>query len=1311
MANVEWASDSEESIVSNYNDVINDDPRSLESEEIDNIVNGLRFGLKHSPVQENIINIHREKTRRKLITIKIRPSKIAELKKIIHQHFYTSVIAPGEAIGVNAAQCIGEPTTQMSTLGTERVLLFSVDGTYYNGKIGQFIDQLMINNDKVVDLGKGSEVLHFDSEKYFILTVNPNNQNCAWKALSEVSRHPANGGMITVTTQSGRSVTTTLSHSHLRRTNKGTIEPILGADLKIGDRIPIGYSIPHRELVDISNIPYIPYNHLSWYIGSYLAGNKTSYNEEISLLKDFKNASGEKCIPSWIFFAPLEFINSLLRGFFDTSGIIDSNKGCLTAYSTNTVLLENISMLLAYSGIFAIFKDVNTIIISHTYISQFVDKIGSDKSVNLKEFLKICDSVVTFKDPCNIKIYEDSDVVWDEIIKIELSEDPKTLVYDFGVHGNHTFCINAGIFIHNTLNSVAPWEKIFYQTNDGDIKLVTIGDWIDSLMEKHTDKIEHIPKNNTQYLELESPVWTPSSNDEGNLTWEAVTAVTKHLPCGDLVRVRTHSGREATVTRSKSLLVWDPMIKKFVEKGGADVILGDLLPVTCDFPKPNVIKTHINLREYLSPKKWVYANELINLYQEWSGSVNTRAKRQGFWLEKNRLENLPYSRPDTAIEAARLNRVKKDCVYPKRNSRVKSCIPEQFPLDRDFGTIVGLYLAGGWATNTFIGISNNDNSIQKLLEEWCDKYKIIHSVITSTDFKIHSVLLAHWFKKWIGTESANKKIPIEAFVAQESFVIGILDGYFAGDGTINKRNGSLTISAASEDLIKGFGVLCTRFSIFGIKYKYSYRITNESAKRWVYTIGSFHPEKRRQLIEITLKKNYSSSFWNKQCNVILDPIVELTDVPATDWVYDLTIPTTKNFSLWDGLNLNDTFHSAGISAKNVTLGFPRARELFNSTRAPANPTCTIYFNRDNRTLKELHKVVDKIPQATIDDLLTSWETFDPEEYKYEYWHIAWFKLNSSDALTEDEWCLRLSFNVGKLYNRDLTIKEIAEGIKTSYSDVRVIPSPLNLGIVDVIVNCAEINIVGERSKELDDIEDLYEERRFYMDKIVSPKIRGQLICGVPGITEIYRRKAKCNESFGGFPLKPEIAAKLGDREEEWIVDTDGTNLPAILALPGVDPYRTISNDMWEILYLLGIEAARKYLFIEFMNIVNSGGTTINPVHIETLVGKMTYTGSIRAIARFGVETSQYDPIARATFEEVMSQLVTSAMFSERDNLSGISSNIVLGTKIRAGTGIVNLEKIPLKIIPQMNQPQQQRLPKIRPPMSIQTEDDIITEDI
>ena len=44
-------------------------------------------------------------------------------------------------------------------------------------------------------------------------------------------------------------------------------------------------------------------------------------------------------------------------------------------------------------------------------------------------------------------------VIWDEIVNIEILDDPKEYVYDFTVPGNQTFMNMDGIIIHNTLNT------------------------------------------------------------------------------------------------------------------------------------------------------------------------------------------------------------------------------------------------------------------------------------------------------------------------------------------------------------------------------------------------------------------------------------------------------------------------------------------------------------------------------------------------------------------------------------------------------------------------------------------------------------------------------------------------------------------------------------------------------------------------------------------------------------------------------------------------------------------------------------------
>ena len=44
----------------------------------------------------------------------------------------------------------------------------------------------------------------------------------------------------------------------------------------------------------------------------------------------------------------------------------------------------------------------------------------------------------------------------------------------------------------------------------------------------------------------------------------------------------------------------------------------------------------------------------------------------------------------------------------------------------------------------------------------------------------------------------------------------------------------------------------------------------------------------------------------------------------------------------NGVSYSDTFHYAGVSAKNVTLGVPRLKELINVTKKLKTPSLTMY---------------------------------------------------------------------------------------------------------------------------------------------------------------------------------------------------------------------------------------------------------------------------------------------------------------------------------------------------------------------------------
>ena len=185
------------------------------------------------------------------------------LLETITLDYKRALVAPGEMVGVVAAQSIGEPTTQMSCRYNERIQIIRVhiptgDVFVDMGEVGRFCDNL-IHTNSVYTFNTGhinsvETLLDNLDYEYYIAGVD-SNENVKWSKISHVSRHPVNGKTMRITTQSGRSVETTMSHSHLVRKNN-KVEPISGDELKIGMRVPVCRSISTLDNHITDNITF-----------------------------------------------------------------------------------------------------------------------------------------------------------------------------------------------------------------------------------------------------------------------------------------------------------------------------------------------------------------------------------------------------------------------------------------------------------------------------------------------------------------------------------------------------------------------------------------------------------------------------------------------------------------------------------------------------------------------------------------------------------------------------------------------------------------------------------------------------------------------------------------------------------------------------------------------------------------------------------------------------------------------------------------------------------------------------------------------
>lgn len=137
--------------------------------------------------------------------------------------------------------------------------------------------------------------------------------------------------------------------------------------------------------------------------------------------------------------------------------------------------------------------------------------------------------------------------------------------------------------------------------------------------------------------------------------------------------------------------------------------------------------------------------------------------------------------------------------------------------------------------------------------------------------------------------------------------------------------------------------------------------------------------------------------------------------------------------------------------------------------------------------------------------------------------------------------------------------------------------------------------------------------------------------------------------------------------DEWYVITEGSNIAEILSLPFVDKKRFYSNDLWEIYDTLGIGAVREQIFTELSRHCNT-----SPCHISLLTDMITFKGKPTAVDRYTMRYSANGPLSKATFEESMDILTAAAVKTEVESNYGVSASIMVGNRIHAGTGFMDL---------------------------------------
>ncbi|KAF8406664.1 hypothetical protein HHK36_008754 [Tetracentron sinense] len=192
-----------------------------------------------------------------------------------------------------------------------------------------------------------------------------------------------------------------------------------------------------------------------------------------------------------------------------------------------------------------------------------------------------------------------------------------------------------------------------------------------------------------------------------------------------------------------------------------------------------------------------------------------------------------------------------------------------------------------------------------------------------------------------------------------------------------------------------------------------------------------------------------------------------------------------------------------------------------------------------------------------------------------------------------------------------------------------------------------------------ELQDESAEDDVFLRKIESNMLTEMALRGIPDINEVFIKSGKVNKFDENEGFKP---------ENEWMLDTEGVNLLAVMCHEDVDATRTTSNHLIEVIEVLGIEAVRRSLLDELRVVISFDGSYINYRHLAILCETMTYRGHLMAITRHGINRSDTGPMMRCSFEETVDILLDAAVYAETDHLRGVTDNIMLGQLAPIGTG-------------------------------------------
>ncbi|GKT86830.1 LOW QUALITY PROTEIN: DNA-directed RNA polymerase I subunit RPA1 [Colletotrichum tofieldiae] len=354
----------------------------------------------------------------------------------------------------------------------------------------------------------------------------------------------------------------------------------------------------------------------------------------------------------------------------------------------------------------------------------------------------------------------------------------------------------------------------------------------------------------------------------------------------------------------------------------------------------------------------------------------------------------------------------------------------------------------------------------------------------------------------------------------------------------------------------------------------------------------------------------------------------------------------------------NTFHLAGHSAKNVTLGIPRLREiLMTASRSISTPAMTLLLHEELSAAEgERPALADVLDTATVNERIGKGNNgalaklydvrlnfFPAKEYTKAY------AIDTTDVMDTVE--KRFLDHLLKIMADKDGSDDEEDGDGETDSDEGVLRAER--------VKDRYLRVTKFRNDEAGEwceftLEFEANTPKVLMLNIVQAAVKKSVVQQIPGV-------GSCT-----FTADHKIKDSAGNDVSVPAIYTSGCNLKAMQKYGDfINPNKIATNDIGAVLEVYGVEACRHNIVSELAGVFGGHGISVDNRHLNLIADYMTRNGDYTPFNRNGLRGN---PFTKMSFETTLAFLKDAVLDGDWDDLRTPSGRIVMGRLGKIGTG-------------------------------------------